>query len=184
MDLRAAHRYALALFEAGEQLDQIESISTDLDSISTTLKGSRELRALLASPVVKPDAKLRVLVEIFGKQLSKVTMSYITLLVRKGREGLLGATADEYFRLLEVKMGITRAEIQSAVELRKEDQDQITQKLSGMIGKPITPSFFVNPAIRGGFVARIGDTLIDASLRHQLEMLREEFRHGGSAVLN
>ncbi len=184
MNKRAAERYALALFEAAEQLDKVDLIFGDMEAIGMTLAGSRELRSLLASPVVKPDVKSRVLEEIFKKQISKETMSFITLLVKKQREGLLAETTVEFRSLYEMKRGVLNASVESAVELREEERNEITTKLETMLGKKVTPTFTVDPAIRGGFVARIGDTLIDASLRHQLEVLREQFRHGGSAILN
>jgi F-type H+-transporting ATPase subunit delta len=184
MNKRAAQRYAQALFEAAEQLEKLDVIFGDMQAIGMTLAGSRELRTLLASPIVKPDLKLRVLEEIFAKQISTESMKFIKLLVKKNRENLLMETTVEFRLLHEAKRGILHANVESAVELRETERAEITTKLEAMLGKKITPTFTIDPAIRGGFVARIGDTLIDASLRHQLEILREQFRHGGSAILN
>jgi F-type H+-transporting ATPase subunit delta len=183
MDTRAAHRYALALLDIGEKTG-VSRFSADFDAIAQTLHDSRELRALLNSPVVKPEAKLRVLTEIFSKQVSADTMAFVTLLVHKKREGLLADIITEFKQLLETQQGMLRANVKSAVNLNDAERQAIIAKLEGLAGKKLTTDFTVDPSIRGGFVARIGDTLIDASLQHQLEMLREQFKRGGAAVLN
>ena len=181
---RAAHRYANALYEAATELGKLDEVVGDMAAVQATIEGSRDLRSLLVSPVVKPDVKLRVLTEIFSKQLSKEAMSFLTLLVRKQREASLLESTIAFRALYEKNKGIVHASVQSAVELRNEDRDEITKRLRGMFGSDVKPVFTVDPSIRGGFVARVGDTLIDASLRHQLEVLREQFRNGGAAILN
>lgn len=184
MNLRAAHRYAQAIMDLGEELKSLDRISSDMASIEETIHNSKPLRAMLASPVVRPEQQLKVLNEVFGKQLSAELMSFMGLLVKKGRGGLLLGTAEEFRRMLDVKRNITTATITSAQAL-SEDQSMIIQaKLENMTGKRIRATFNLDPALKGGFVARIGDTLIDASLKHQLEVLHEQFKTGGAAILN
>ena len=136
------------------------------------------------SPVFNPGQKLKILIEIFGKRCSELTMKFIALLVQKGRSEYLMATSQEFLRMLDAKNNIVHAHIHSAVGLSDEEQRQLIAKLERISGKHIRSEFSLDPTLRGGFVARMGDEMIDASLKRQLELLREQFAQGGSPVLN
>jgi F-type H+-transporting ATPase subunit delta len=184
MNLRIAHRYAQALMDLGVERNSLEKISEDLIAVETTIRESRPLRAMLASPVVKPDQKLKIFTEIFGQQLHPETLSFVKLLVTKGRAEYLFATAEEFRRMLDTRRNILHADIASAIDLSDEQRLIVQAKLENMTGKRIRPEFRTDPSLVGGFVARIGDRMVDASIRHQLELLREQFKHGGAPVLN
>src|ERR1035437_8783947 len=184
MNRRIAHRYALALIGLAEELSILDPIADDMRAIEETLRASKELRVLLSSPVVSPDRKMKVLREIWGKQLREQSLAFISLLVRKGRAEYLFSTAEEFLDMLDAQRGIVNARIKSASPLSEEQQKQVQTKLERMTGKQIRAAFSIDPVLRGGFVARIGDELVDASLSHQLELLREQFQHGGSPILN
>ncbi len=184
MNRRVAARYAIALMDLGAELNLLDQIAEDLRDIQQTVHGSRELELLLLSPIVNPNQKLKILIEIFGKRCSEMTMKFIALLVRKGRSEYLIATAQEFLQMLDVKHGVIHAHIESAVKLSEEEERQLIAKLERMTGKQIRSEFTLDPKLRGGFVARMGDEMVDASLKHQLDLLREQFSQGGSPVLN
>jgi len=184
MNRRVAARYAQALMDLGEELKVLERIAEDLRDIEQTVNGSRELKLALMSPVITPDQKQNLLNEIFGKRFSDVTMKFIALLIRKGRAEYLLASSEEFLRMLDVKNNILHARIQSAVNLSEEERQLLIAKLEQMTGKHVRSEFTLDPKLRGGFVARIGDEMVDASLKRQLELLREQFAQGGSPVLN
>ncbi|MDP4199751.1 MAG: ATP synthase F1 subunit delta [Bacteroidota bacterium] len=184
MNRRIAHRYALALIGLAEELKILDPIADDMHSLEETIRDSRGLKILLGSPVVSPDRKLKVLREIFDHQLQEQTMAFVSLLVRKGRSEYLFATAEEFLNMLDARRGILHARIQSASTLSEEQRIEVQAKLERMTGKRIRPAFSLDPELRGGFIARIGDELVDASLSHQLELLREQFQRGGSPILN
>jgi F-type H+-transporting ATPase subunit delta len=170
--------------DIGEEQKTLDRISLDMSAIEETIHNSKPLRAMLASPVVKHEQKLAVLNEVFSKQVSPEVISFMALLVKKGRAGLLAGTAEEFRKMLDVRRNITSATVTSAKPL-SEDQSMIIQaKLETITGKRVRPTFTIDPLLKGGFVARIGDTLIDASLKHQLEVLHEQFKTGGSPILN
>jgi|ERR1700733_10441613 len=184
MNRRVAARYALALMDLGEEMKVLDKIADDLRDIEVAIHASRELGMALSSPVVTPDRKLRIMREIFGNRTSEITMKFIELLVRKGRPEYILATAEEFLAMLDAKQNIVNAKVSSAIKLTEEEQTQLQAKLEKMTGKRIRPEFLLDPELRGGFIARIGDELVDASLRHQLMLLREEFKRGGSPILN
>jgi F-type H+-transporting ATPase subunit delta len=174
----------MALMGLAEEKQSLERIAEDLHELEATIQGSRELKVVLMNPVVTPDRKLSLLTELFGKRFDPMTISFIALLVRKGRAEFLLATAEEFLEMLDAKRNILRAKISSAVSLTEAEQMEMQAKLESLTGKRIRAEFTLDSALRGGFVARIGDQLIDASLSHQIEMLREQFKRGGSPILN
>ncbi|HET6400533.1 MAG TPA: ATP synthase F1 subunit delta [Candidatus Kapabacteria bacterium] len=184
MNRRIAARYAQALMDLGEEMNVLDKLAEDLRDIEETIRGSRELTVFLMSPVATPDQKLRILREIFGKRSSVMTLKFITLLVRKGRSEYLYATAEEFLRLLDAKRNILHARVESATKLTETEQMQLMAKLERMTGKRIRADFMIDPSLRGGFIARMGDEMVDASLKHQLELLREQFLQGGAPILN
>jgi F-type H+-transporting ATPase subunit delta len=184
MNRRVAARYAIALMDLGEELNILDRIAEDLRDIELTVHGSRELALALISPVINPDQKLNVLTEIFGKRCSEMTMKFVALLVRKGRSEYLLGTAQEFLEMLDKKNNVLHARIESAIGLSEEEQRQLVAKLERMTGKHVRSEFSLDPTLRGGFIARIGDQMIDASLKHQLDLLREQFSQSGSPVLN
>ena len=184
MNQRVAARYALALMELAEEQNMLEKLAEDLRDVEATIDGSRELKIFLASPIATPEQKLKILTEIFGKRSMDITMRFMSLLVRKGRAEYVHAAAEEFLRMLDAKRNILRANIQSAATLTEEEQMQLLAQLERRTGKRIRATFDINPALRGGFVARLGDDMVDASLKHQLEVLREQFLQGGAPILN
>ncbi len=182
MDNRIALRYASALVSIGKEKGTMEALAKDLNMISDTIHGSDDLRAVMHSPVIRPDAKRKIMLEIFKSHLSADTMGFIDLLVKKGRPELLVSVASEFQRLLDVENKTINADITSARELDDDSKKQIVAKLELRTGLHVRARYVIDPAIRGGFVAKIGDTLIDASLQHQLEMLRKDFMSGAIAA--
>lgn len=184
MNRRVAARYAIALMDLGEQLKQLDKIAEDLRDVESTMRHSRELRVALMSPVVHQSQKHKIVTELFGKRFSEITMKFMDLLIQKGRAEFLLVTAEEFLRMLDENRNIVHAEVRSAVELTEAEQMQIMAMLERMTNKRIKSDFMIQADLRGGFVARIGDQMVDASLKHQLEVLREQFKTGGAPVLN
>ncbi|HET6511146.1 MAG TPA: ATP synthase F1 subunit delta [Candidatus Kapabacteria bacterium] len=183
MEQRVALRYAQALMDLANERDLVEQFSTDITTIDDVLESSKELRAMLHSPVIRPHLKHEVLQQIFAKHISKELLNFLELLVKKGRGELLRPTVVEFRKLVDTKQNVLRAKVTSAVELSEDQRKAIQSRLASLTGQTVVPSYFLDPSLKGGFIARIGDTQIDASLKHQLEVLREQFR-SGSALLN
>jgi F-type H+-transporting ATPase subunit delta len=178
MDQRIALRYAQALMDTGKEKNSVAEIARDMKAIDETLREVHELRALLKTPVIRPDIKRKVLHQIFSPHVSPDVMLFIDLLVKKGRADMLDSTTVEFLRLLDEATGTVPAVITSARVLDDSAKQQILSKLEKLSQKKVRASYNVDAQLRGGFVAKVGDTLIDASLQHQLENLREEFKAG------
>jgi F-type H+-transporting ATPase subunit delta len=178
---RVARRYAVALMEVTEEVKAVDSAALDLAMVGATIRGSRELQLLLASPVIPTVRKKRALKEIFGTRVGVLTMQILELLTTKGREGILPEVIEEFALLRDERAGVVTAEVTSAVDATKEQEEALRRRLEGSTGKTVRLRWRKDPAIRGGLVVRVGDTVLDASIRRQLERLRERLLFGDAA---
>lgn len=175
---RVARRYAEAAYGLAEEQKLGERLAADLAVVQETIRSSREFLAFLKSPVISRDRKRAALSEIFRTRLSAFTFSFLNLLVEKGREDLLGDIAGEFFKLRDDRQGVMTLEVRAAAEMNSDQQKAIVKRFESLTGKNIRPAFSIDKQLKGGFVARIGDTVYDGSLLRQLELLRERFAEG------
>lgn len=178
-NLRVARRYAVALMSAAESAHALDRVAADGDAIAGTLRGSRELRLLLASPIVSPVKKRAVLHELFGKSAGPLMLAFLDLMTAKSREAHLADIIEQFGVLRDEKLGIVSVDVTSAAALRPADAAGLTQALERYTRKKVRVRVTLDKALKGGLVVRIGDTVLDASIRRQLEILRERFRSGG-----
>lgn len=178
IERRIVRRYAAALFNAASKAGVVDAVESDLGLISYTVESSSALREALFSPVV-PRAKKRIILhEIFKGKIQDVTAAYLNLLIDKQREEALTVTEPEYIVLANEARGIVRAEVTSAIPLDKVQAKRLVAKLSEVTGKTIELVEKTNPNVVGGLLVRIGDTVIDGSIRGQLAALKEKMLKG------
>ncbi|MBI3124184.1 MAG: ATP synthase F1 subunit delta [Ignavibacteriales bacterium] len=172
---RISYRYANSLMQLAEEKKIYSKIAQDADLIYFSLEASKELRTVLKSPVIKSTAKKNILTKIYENKISKETESFLEFVVEKGREDILFDVFKEFINLRNKKEGILRAKVVSAVELNDSVKKKITSKLEKETEKIVQSKFVVDERIIGGFVAELEDTVYDASVRHQLKLLRKKF---------
>jgi F-type H+-transporting ATPase subunit delta len=117
---------------------------------------------------------------VVSKMVGDLTLQFIALMVRKGRESMLIDTVDQFRRMVDEKMGIVRAEVRSVVSLNKRQEPQLKKQLEGFTGMTVEIQYSLDRSLRGGFLARMGDTVFDASVKRQLELLEKRFLSDGS----
>ena len=175
---RAAYRYALAVLGVAEEVKQLDAVSNDFDMLDKLLHKSREFVLFLKSPVINKEKKKRVLDEMLKNKVSQTTHLFVRLMTTKGRENILPEIIQQFSKLRDKQMGIINAEVRSAVDLN----DIQTQALSGMLrkftGKNVRLNLKKDPSIIGGFAVQYEDTVIDGSVKRQLEVLAEKFASG------
>ena len=180
-NIRVARRYATALMAAAESAKGLESVTRDLAMMETLIRSSRELRQFLDSPVIPTEKKHAVFQEILGAHVGTLTMEFIRLLTSRGRESILPDVIEQFGVLHDDRLGIVNVDVTSAVTVSKDQETSLTGRLEAYTKKRVRMRFTLDKAIRGGLIVRIGDTVLDASVRRQLELLKERFVHGGSA---
>ncbi len=178
MTHRVAYRYALALIAEADEKKITERVGQDMELIQTTLRENSLLRAVISTPVIRPHLLATAFNEIFKTHLTKDVMNLLNLLIHKGRGALLDKVAENYLLILDQRMNVMNATITSAEELDEKAKSDISTKLGSIMKTTVRPSYKINPSLRGGFVAKVGDTLIDASIQNQLELLRARLKEG------
>ena len=175
---KITRRYALALMELAEERKQVDRVVQDLGLLRQTAKDSRDFAQFLRTPVVKKERKKEVIKLLFESKVSALILDFLFLLCEKGREEILPAMITQFFILLDERLGIVNVDVKSAVELSGEQIDRIQRQFEGITQKKVRVAAHLDALLKGGFVARVGDTVFDGSVRHQLERMRERFLEG------
>ena len=173
-DIRVAGRYAGALFAVAERNDILDAVATDLELMRRFLTEVPRLRAVIMEPLVSDSRKFAVADEAFGDRVTASSLNFLKLLIRKHREDLIEECAREFNILLAERTNTADAEASSAVPLSPEQTTRLTQSLQAMTGKTIRLTMQVDAALVGGVVVRMGDTVIDGSVRGKLERLERQ----------
>lgn len=168
----SSKRYAQAVFEIAREKNNLEEWRTDLNKIAEITRDS-EVVSFLENPKVPFENKAKLMQQAL-EGISPLALNLAYLLIHKGRAGSAEQIASDYEHLLDNYHGIKHAEITTAVPLDDAAKKILGQRLETMIGKKVSIDLHVNPNVLGGFIARIGDSLIDFSIRNRLNLLKKE----------
>jgi F-type H+-transporting ATPase subunit delta len=166
----SAKRYAEAIFDIAKSSNSFDLWSTELAAMAQ-VQSDPKLGRLLSSPALELSVKEEVLARALP-DVSRETGNLVKLLLHKGRFGLASRIAGYYRAMLNDYRGIATAQVTSAVPLNEAERGAVADRLSTMTGRKVVVESEVDPSIIGGIVARIGDQLIDASVRGRLEALK------------
>ncbi|MCS6808782.1 MAG: ATP synthase F1 subunit delta [Bacteroidota bacterium] len=176
---RVAMRYAMALFQEAQQHNLLETVIEDVRGLTTMLKESRDFALFVSSPIIKASQKQAVLTAIADKAcLAKLTHTFLALLVEKNRIAELRDILAAFKTLYNNAHNLLPVEITSAIELDSTQKEHLLRTIEKRTGKKPLPTYSINPSLIGGFTVKIGDTLIDSSLRHQLTLLKQRLLEG------
>jgi F-type H+-transporting ATPase subunit delta len=171
---QAALSYAKALLElAEEQKLSLESIGQEMSSLHEVIDGDDSFRLFLADPSVSHERRWNTLKGVLEPRVSKVILHLLGVMNDKGRLGLLREVADAYGDLLDQKLGKVEVDVTVAAKLSPEQAEEVRQRVSTALVRQAVIHLYVDESIIGGMVLRVGDQLIDASVRNQLQSLKE-----------
>jgi F-type H+-transporting ATPase subunit delta len=173
--IRIASRYAKSLLDLCVEKGQLETVKSDMMMMASAMEQSRELRVMLSSPVVKADKKVDILERIFKGNVSEVTMGFITLLTKKGRESILPEIVLSFINQLRTFSGISTAEVTSAVALDAGTKQKVLESAIKLAGGPVELVEKVDASLIGGFILKVGDKQIDSALSSRIKALKREF---------
>ncbi len=180
-NLAIARRYAKALLMIGKEDGQTETYKEELSGIAELIQREKTLEQALANPLYDAAGRRKVLVAVIDKMnLSTIMNSFLLLVFEKGRIGFIGSINDFYQKLADELKGVARASLVSATELSSEAVDKIRASLSKRTGKDIILEIEQDPTLIGGIVTRIGDLVLDGSIKTQLLNMRESLKRGES----
>ena len=170
-----ARRYARALFGIGVDAGKFEALGEELGDLATLWNQSDELRDALDNPVFKSEQKRAVLENILPRVApTPEVQRFVLLLLDRRRIVLLPAIARAYRDLTDAELGRVRADVVSAQELNPATLDRVRRSLEQRTGKKVLINSTVDPELIGGVVARVGDLVLDGSVRTQLADLRDK----------
>jgi F-type H+-transporting ATPase subunit delta len=169
--------YAQAMFELALQEKQLESCQQGLEKIAELIQDESML-ALLEYPKLPFEAKETLLRERLGA-VHPFVLNLVLLLVSKEGLRLAGDISHHYRLLLDAQRGIEHAELTTAIPLNDKEKAVISQRIGEILGRKVALDLQVDPAILGGFIARIEDMLIDGSVRQNLDSLGKSLLEAG-----
>ena len=180
-NLAVARRYAKALLLIGKEDGRAEKYKDELVGVAALMEREKELEQAISNPLYIAEGRKKVLQTVIGKlDLSNVMQSFLLLLFDKGRIGFLGSISEFYEKFADELKGIARASLVSASELSSEAVEKIRAALSKRAGKDIILEVEQDPSLIGGIVTRIGDLVLDGSIKTQLLSMRESLKRGES----
>ncbi len=171
-----AARYAQALFDVARDNNTVAETENELRGFMRLVDESRDLQQVLYNPQVPVELKKEIVRGAFGKALSGTTLNFLCLALDRRREPYLKSIAERFFGLANETRNIVEAEVTTALELSVVHKVNLMQVLSRMTGKELRIRYQVDPVILGGLVVRLGDRIIDGSVKRQLERLKDSIR--------
>ncbi|GHB58883.1 ATP synthase F1 subunit delta [Persicitalea jodogahamensis] len=169
-----ATRYAKSLIELAEERKVVETVYQDMLLFRDTAKANRGLMLALKSPVVRHEKKLGILNAIFKDRVDPVSYSIFEIITRKNRESILDEIATEFITQYNSYKGIQKATITTTIPLNTELREQFNKIVADATGKTVELEERVEEKLIGGYILRVGDRQIDASLKSRLNELKLE----------
>jgi F-type H+-transporting ATPase subunit delta len=169
-------RYSRALFESAIDKKVLDKVYQDMIFI-LEICSVNEMKELLTNPVIRPSKKTEILSKIFGSNIEKITLSLIEMVARNGRERFLPGIARVFIRETKDYKGITESVLTTAVKVDEKIKKQITEFVTGIFKTKVELKEIVDKDIIGGFVLKIEDNFIDASVRAKLRKIEKELKN-------
>ena len=177
-DSTIAKNYAETLLELARRAKDLDGWGKMIMEVANALEADQSLRLFLATPRVSADAKNEILAKAFQDRMPRHFVRFLQTLVNNRRQALIPEIAEEYRSLLDESEGRVHAQVTVAREASDADKALIARELSRVLGKTVIPHLTVNPEILGGLVVRVGDDVMDGSVRRRLASLRNQLVHG------
>ena len=173
-DTTIAKNYAEALLELARRAEDPAGWGKLMRDVANGMRDDITLQHFLESPKISEAQKNEVFFQALGDRVPRHFLRFLQTLVRKRRQMLIPEISSEYDKLLDIHEGRVHANVTVARETSAADETEIAEQLSRVIGKTVVPHLSVNPAILGGVVVKIGDTVMDGSVRRRLGRLRTQ----------
>ncbi|MBV6520683.1 MAG: ATP synthase subunit delta [Gemmatimonadaceae bacterium] len=177
-DTTIARNYAEALMALAQQARDLDGWGASFNRVADAVQTEPRLRNFLAAPQVAAAEKNAVLEKAFASVLPHTMLRFLQKLVLNRRQMLIPEIAVEYGNLVDQTAGRLHAQVTVAREVTDSDRSTMAAHLGRTTGKTVVPHIHVNPAILGGVIVRIGDHVMDGSVRKRLSSLRSRMASG------
>ncbi len=170
--------YAEALFKIAKAENSLENVEEDLLRLKKLLKDSGELREFIHNPRIVASGKKGVILEILGRDTSHITLNFLNLLIDQDKQRNLPNIIGEYFNLVASFRNKITAHVVSAIPLTEDLIGEIERRLSILTGKEVVVKNEVDASIIGGFIIRIKEKVLDASIYGQFKKMKVKIAQG------
>jgi len=170
-----AKRYAVAVFDLALELKIESKVQKDMLLVGEVLEENRLLRKVLANPVIEGHSKAKILSEIFEGEIEKLTLKFLVLITKKGREVYLDDICSAYDEVFKEHFDIMPVLLTTAYSADETTKQEILSKLARIAGKTLEVSEKLDKNLIGGFTLDFMDFNYDASIKTQLKQLKKEF---------
>lgn len=168
-------RYAAAFFDLAEEKGVVENAYEDMMLLGRICASNHDFVRMLQNPVINADKKNKVITHIFGASVNKISLSFMSLMIRKRRERYLPSIAEAFADLYKASKGIKTAFVTSAIELNTTEKAGVLEILSKLTDKKIDLVEITNKALLGGFVLNLDDFQVDQSVSTKVKKLKKDF---------
>jgi F-type H+-transporting ATPase subunit delta len=169
----ASLQYATALADIALEQGAADPVKKQLEDFGAAYAESWELRSVLSSPAVERTAKRGVIEKLAARLgASRIVRNFLFVVVDNQRTHLLPEILQTFEDVIRQRQGVAEAEVTSAAELTAPQKTQLQQTLERLTGRKIQAKYSLDPALLGGAVVRIGDTIYDGSVRNRLNQMR------------
>jgi F-type H+-transporting ATPase subunit delta len=165
--------YANGLFGIARTEGNLAEVEDELFRVARTLEASDELRTTLTDANLPVSRRQQMVEDLLGGKANPITTSLVSMVVGNGRSRDLPAIIDELVRISAAEGNKEVAEVRAAVPLSDDQKARLAEALGKATGKQVELKVVIDPAVLGGLVAQVGDTVIDGSVRRRLDLLKQ-----------
>ena len=172
---RATIRYAKSFVDISLEQNCLEKSYSDMVLIDSVCSSNKDFLNLLRSPIIKTDLKIKILKELFSNNLSALTLSFISLITNKKREGLLPEISASFISLYKKNKNIKEVVVTSALPLDEDLKRSLMDYIGSETGSEIDLKEKIDESLIGGAIIRMDDKQLDASISSSLKALKQKF---------
>jgi F-type H+-transporting ATPase subunit delta len=175
---RVGIRYSKALFQLAKEQQKLEKVESELLMLSGLVKSNPDLKGMLVNPLITAAKKVDIVSRLFKGKLDELTYNFVILICRNKRSHLLQEITDQFRERVLEEQGTWQGQIFCAQALAPAQIEQITKRIMALTGKTVILQPQVDRGLLGGFIVKIKDTIIDLSIKGQLDRLRAKLISG------
>ena len=169
--------YAQALFGVVQAEGELDRVEDELFRFGKLLEQNHELKQALSDQGIDKQQREKVLDELLADKVSPHTLGLLSFIVTQGRARQLPQILEQLSQLAADARQMVVAEVRTAVPLDDAQQTELAKSLSSATNKKVTVKVIIDPTVLGGVVAKVGDTVIDGSIKRRLDQLKEQVSH-------
>jgi len=179
---KVAVKYAKSLLDFAEERKALPSFAKDVDVVLAAFGQTDEVKRFFKNPIIKAKDKAAVFTTLFKDRVSNEFFEFVSLMIRKGRENVLEEVLSAFVDYKNEAMGIIPVALTTSYPLSSIELEPIKLAFEKILNKKVLFTLSVDERLIGGFVAKCGDQIYDASLQHQLALIKNQLKIGGASL--